>query len=126
MKKALLGFMFCLFGTATYAQKEIVMMGTGTMTCKAYMEWTQSKSSVEKELITPMVEQWIKGYLTGRNRQLDTLGHRMINIDNLSELGSMLTFACANAVKKDAGMVPIFVIVDKIYEDSFDNKVLKK
>ncbi len=126
MKKALIGLMFCLFVTATFAQKEIVMMGTGTMTCKKYMEWTQSKSGVEKEIITPMVEEWIKGYLTGRNRQLDTLGYKMINIDNLAELGSMLNFACANAVKKDAGTIPIFVIVDRIYEDSFDNKVLKK
>ena len=125
MKKALIGFMFCFFVTATFAQKEIVMMGTGTMTCKKYMEWTQNKSGGEKEIVTTMVEEWIKGYLTGRNRQLDKLGYKMINIDNLAELGSMLTFACANAVKKDAGTMPIFLILDKIYEDSFDN-VLKK
>jgi len=126
MKKALIGFMLCLSVTATYAQKEIVMMGTGTMTCKKYMEWTQSMSGSEKEIVTSMFEDWIKGYLTGRNRQLDTLGYKMVDIGNVAQLGSMLTFACANAIKKDAGTMPIFVIVDKIYEDSFDTKVLKK
>lgn len=126
MTKKLIGLMLCLISFVAIAQKEVVMTGAGTMTCKKYMDTLQSLPNGDKEIITGMFEGWIQGYLSGRNRQLDVLGYKSIDIGNVEQFGAMLTFACGNAVKRDAGNTPLFLIVDKVYEEAFDNKVKKK
>ncbi len=76
------------------------MTGAGAMSCKKYMETLQKLNSSEKEMINGMYESWIQGYLSGRNRQLDILGHKNIDIGNVEQFGAMLTFACTNLVSK--------------------------
>ena len=126
MKKVLAFVMLCLSLSLANAQKEVVMNGAGTMSCKKYMDTTQSLSSGDKEIINGMFEGWIQGYLSGRNRQLDVLGYKSIDIGNVEQFGAMLTFACGNAVKQGAGNTPLFILVDKVYEEAFDSKVKKK
>jgi hypothetical protein len=126
MIKKLIGLMLCLISVLAFAQKEVVMTGAGAMTCKKYMDTVQPLNNSEKEIITNMYEAWIQGYLTGRNRQLDLLGHKMIDIGNVEQFGAMISFACVNLVKQGAGGTPLFMLVDKVYEDAFSNTGKKK
>lgn len=126
MIKKLIGLVLCLSSIVAFAQKEVVMTGSGTMTCKKYMDTIQSLPSGDKEIITGMFEGWIQGYLSGKNRQLDMLGYKMVDIGNVEQFGAMLTFACSNAIKQGAGNTPLFYLVEKVYEDAFDTSKLKK
>jgi hypothetical protein len=126
MIKKLFGLMLFLISVLAFAQKEVVMTGAGTMTCKKYMETIQPLNSSEKEIITSMYEHWIQGYLTGRNQQLAVLGHKMIDIGNIEQFGAMISFACVNLVKQGAGGTPLFMLVDKVYEDAFSSTGKKK
>jgi hypothetical protein len=126
MKKILIALSVCLSSTLAFAQKEVVMTGAGAMTCKKYMDTVQPLNNSEKEIITNMYEAWIQGYLTGRNRQLDLLGHKMIDIGNVEQFGAMISFACVNLVKQGAGGTPLFMLVDKVYEDAFSSTGKKK
>lgn len=125
MKKILTFVMLCMSLSLAFAQKEVVMTGAGTMSCKKYMDTIQSLSSSDKEIITGMFEGWIQGYLSGRNRQLDSLGYKSVDVGNVEQLGAMLTFACGNFSKQGLGTTPLFIVVDKVYEDAFD-KLKKK
>ncbi len=126
MKKILITLSVCLSSTLAFAQKELVMTGAGAMSCKKYMETLQKLNSSEKEMINGMYESWIQGYLSGRNRQLDILGHKMIDIGNVEQFGAMLTFACTNLVKQGVGDTKLFLLVDRVYEDAFSNTEKKK
>ncbi len=126
MKKSLAFVILCLSFSVVFAQKEVVMNGAGTMSCKKYMDTTQSVSGSDKELVTSMFESWIQGYLSGRNRQLDALGYKGVDIGHVEQLGAMLTFACGNAVKQGLGSTYLFIVIDKVFEEAFENKVKKK
>jgi membrane protein DedA with SNARE-associated domain len=124
--KAFVVLMLSLSAATVFAQKEVVMTGAGTMSCKKYMDTMQSLSSSDKEIIAGMFEGWIQGYLSGRNRQLDVLSYKSVDIGNVEQLGAMLTFACGNAVKQGLGTTPLFIVVDKVFEEEFDKKIKKK
>jgi hypothetical protein len=126
MKKILITLSVCLSSTLAFAQKEVVMTGAGSMTCKKYMDTVQPLNNNDKEIITNMYEAWIQGYLSGRNRQLDVLGQKMIDIGNVEQFGAMISFACVNLVKQGAGGTPLFMLVDKVYEDAFSSTGKKK
>jgi hypothetical protein len=126
MKKLFVGFMLCVSAVTVFAQKEAVYTGVGVYTCKQYVEKTQSNNGVEKELLIGMIESWLQGYLSGRNRQLDVLGYKPVNIDSVKQLGAMLTFACANVAKTELEALPIFMLIDKVYEENFASRVQKK
>lgn len=123
MKKIIVAFTLLLSVTSTFAQKEAVMIGAGTNTCKEYMEATQNVSENEKILATGMYVSWLQGYLSGKNRQLMELGYKAVNIGNVEEFGAMLTFTCANAVKQGKGSVRLFLVIDNAFEEDFKNKV---
>ena len=123
MIKKLACLLFAISGVTAFAQNEIVMLGAGTTSCNKFLEALKSSPSNEKEMLKSMFETWVKGYLSGRNKQLDSLGYKKVDLGSVTQLGDVLVVTCDNAVKQGYGTMPVSIVVDKVFEEAFDKKV---
>ena len=89
------------------------------------METTQNVSGNEKLLTDAMYVSWMQGYLSGKNRQLLSLGYKGVDIGKVEEFSAMLTFTCGNLVKQGKGTLVLFTVIDNLFEEGFDKKIRK-
>ena len=125
MKNIFTAILLMLSFTSVIAQNEVVIIGAGTKTCKQYMETTQNVSGNEKLLTDAMYVSWMQGYLSGKNRQLLSLGYKGVDIGKVEEFSAMLTFTCGNLVKQGKGTLVLFTVIDNLFEEGFDKKIRK-
>ena len=115
-----------LFGALNVkAQNEIVVLGAGTRSCSQLLDDVRNSSEQNKELVLIAYETWVQGYLSGRNKQLDSIGYKQVDLANAKQLGSLLTVACNEALKQGYGNIPVGLVVDKIFDKSYESKKRK-
>ena len=123
--KKFIALFISLSALNAYAQSDIVMLGAGTTSCNKFLDTFKSGPSKEKEMLKSMFETWIKGYLSGRNKQLDSLGYSQVDLGNVTQLGDVLVISCSNAIKQGYGTLPVSIVIDKVFEEAFDKKIRK-
>lgn len=125
MLKKLTCLLLVISSLTAFAQSEIVMLGAGTTSCNKLLESLKNSTTSEKEVLKSMFETWIKGYLSGRNKQLDSLGYKQVDLGSVTQLGDVIVITCNNAVKQGYGTLPVSIVVDKVFEEAFDKKIRK-
>lgn len=79
----------------------------------------------DNETYELLYSTWVQGYISGRNKQLDSLGYKKVDLGSVTQLGDVLVVTCDNAVKQGYGTMPVSIVVDKVFEEAFDKKVRK-
>lgn len=125
MKKIITTFILTLLAFYANAENPILMLGAGTTSCDKFLEALKSFPSNEKEMLKSTFETWVKGYLSGRNKQLDRLGYKKVDLGSVTQLGDVLVVTCDNAVKQGYGTLPVSIVIDKVFEEAFDKKIRK-
>jgi hypothetical protein len=125
MKRIFLCLIFMLNTNLALAQNEVAMSGVGTMSCQRFVEMTKDANGTSKEINTLVFTAWTQGYLSGKNRQLNEMGYKFVDIGSVVEWGALLTFACGNIAKAVNSEITLYTIIDKIFEEKF-SKVEKR
>ena len=123
MIKKLTCLLIAISAVTSFAQSEIVTLGAGTTSCNKFLESLKSSPSNEKEMLKSMFETWVKGYLSGRNKQLDSLGYKQVDLGSVTQLSDVLVFTCNNAIKQGHGTLPVSIVIDKVFEEAYDKKI---
>ena len=124
MKKLLL--LLLLFGALNVkAQNEVVVLGAGTRTCSQLLDDVRNSSEQDKEVILLAYATWVQGYLSGRNKQLDSLGYKRIDLANLTKLSELLVISCKDAVNQGYGIITVDLVIDKLFDKFYVKKTRK-
>lgn len=107
------------------AQNETIVLGAGTRTCTLFLDDVRSSTEQDKEIILLGYETWVQGYLSGRNKQLDSIGYKQVDLVNVKQLGKLLTIACSEAIKQGYGNITVGLVIDKIFDKSYAIKSRK-
>lgn len=122
MKKIIISAFLSICSLTAVAENQIALLGVGGKSCDEFLNALKTEDG---EMIKIIFQSWAQGYVTGRNRQLLSMGYKQKNLSNLEKLTDAIIFSCDKAMKQGKGSVWVSIVIDKMIEQEFEKNLLK-
>ncbi len=108
------------------AEQKIVIIGAGTVTCNQFLETVNNGKIEEDNLARIRFVSWAQGYVSGRNKQLESFDYKMKLLPGADEYSNILIFGCKKAKTQNQEEISLSMMLDNLFSDVFSKNLIKK
>ena len=108
------------------AEQKNVMVGAGKLTCNQFLETVNHGDIDDENPVKIKFVSWAQGYISGRNKQLDSFDYKMKLIPGSDEYWNILIFGCKKAKAHNEEDLSLSVMLDHLFSDVFKINLIKK
>jgi len=119
-------FIFLMYSCNLIAEQKIVIIGPGTATCSQFLEAVNNGKIGEDNPARIGFVSWAQGYISGRNKQLDSFDYKMKLLPGADEYWNILIFGCKKAETQNQIEIPLSNMLDNLFSDVFSKNLIKK
>lgn len=124
--RRLIYFIFLIYSCHLLAEQKTVIVGAGTSTCKQFLESFNNGNIEEENPIRTGFVSWAQGYVSGRNKQLDSFDYKMKLIPGSDEYWNILIYGCKKAKAQNQDEILLSSMLDQLFSDVFSKNLIKK
>lgn len=124
--RRLIYFIFLIYSCHLLAEQKTVIVGAGTSTCKQFLESFNNGNIEEENPIRTGFVSWAQGYVSGRNKQLDSFDYKMKLIPGSDEYWNILIYGCKKAKAQNQDEILLSIMLDQLFSDVFSKNLIKK
>ena len=122
----LIHLFFLLYASNVMAEQKNVMVGAGKLTCNQFLETVNHGDIDDENPVKIKFVSWAQGYISGRNKQLDSFDYKMKLIPGSDEYWNILIFGCKKAKAHNEEDLSLSVMLDHLFSDVFNINLIKK
>ena len=108
------------------AEQKIVIIGDGTVTCNQFLETVNNGKIDEDNPARIGFVSWAQGYVSGRNKQLESFDYKMKLLPGSDEYWNILIFGCKKAQAQNQEEISLSMMLDNLFSDVFSKNLIKK
>jgi len=124
--RRLIYFIFLIYSCHLLAEQKTVIVGAGSSTCKQFLESFNNGNIEEENPIRTGFVSWAQGYVSGRNKQLDSFDYKMKLIPGPDEYWNILIYGCKKAKAQNQDEILLSSMLDQLFSDVFSKNLIKK
>ena len=119
-------FIFLMYSCNLIAEQKIVIIGPGTATCSQFLEAVNNGKIDEDNPARIGFVSWAQGYVSGRNKQLESFDYKMKLLPGSDEYWNILIFGCKKAKTQNQEEISLSMMLDNLFSDVFSKNLTRK